>query len=105
MRDNLNVYQNLNAEIFGISVDSPFVLKKFKEELNLPFNLLSDFNREVSGIYGSQYKEFILKMQGVSKRSAFVIDKKGTVRYEEILEVSGEQPNYTHIQDCLKQLN
>ena len=45
MRDDIATYSGLNAEILGISVDSIFTLGKFKEEQNLPFNLLSDFNK------------------------------------------------------------
>ena len=105
MRDNLAIYSSLNAEIIGISVDSIFTLKKFREEQKLPFHLFSDFNREVSATYGSLYEEFIFKMKGVSKRSAFVIDRKGVVRYAEVLEIAGEQPNYTRILSCLKELN
>jgi len=59
MRDNIATYSNLNAEIVGISVDSLFTLDKFKAEQSLPFNLLSDFNKEVSTAYGSIYENFV----------------------------------------------
>lgn len=104
-RDSLNIYNNLNAIVFGISNDSVFVLNKFKESLNLNFELLSDFNKDVSTKYNSLYNEFILGMKGVSKRSAFVIDKDGVIRYAQILENAGEQPDYAAIKLCLEQLN
>src|SRR6201990_2610513 len=75
MRDNFGYYDGLNAVILGISVDSPFTLKKFKEEYNYQFELLSDFNKEVSPVYGSFYEVFNLGLKGVSKRAAFVIDE------------------------------
>ncbi len=104
IRDGYNIYDTLNAQVFGISVDSLFVLAKFKQEQNLNFPLLSDFNKEVSKSYGTIYEKFIFDMEGVSKRSAFVIDKDGIVRYAEILENAGEIPNFNNIQNCLKNL-
>ncbi len=101
MRDNLNYYTQLNAEVLGISVDSVFTLIKFKEEQNYNFNLLSDFNKEVSQAYGSFYEHWILNMNGVSKRAAFVIDSKGIVQYAEVLELASELPNFEAIQACV----
>ena len=85
IRDNIAVYNNSDATVLGISVDSLFTLAQFKEEQNLNFPLLSDFNKEVSAAYGALYETFVLDMKGVSKRSAFVIDKAGVVRYAEVL--------------------
>lgn len=104
IRDNYARYNGLNAVVFGISVDSLFSLGKFREEQKLNFDLLSDFNKEVSTAYGSLYAEFGFGMKGVSKRSAFVIDKEGKIKYTEILEKAGEQPNYGAITACLEQL-
>lgn len=86
IRDDIARYNNINAQVFGISVDSVFTLKKYKEDQQYNFPLLSDFNKEVSALYDSLYTEWILEMKGVSKRSAFVIDASGIVRYAEILE-------------------
>ena len=101
VRDNLSVYEGLNAVPFGISVDSTATLKKFKEDQNLNFTLLSDFNKEVSRAYDAIYEEWGLGMKGVSKRSAFVIDKEGIVRYAEVLENAGEQPDFAAIKESL----
>src|SRR6195952_1304874 len=76
MRDNFGYYDGLNATILGISVDSPFTLAKFKEEYSYQFDLLSDFNKDVSKAYGTIYEHFILGLDGVSKRAAFVIDEE-----------------------------
>jgi glutaredoxin-dependent peroxiredoxin len=105
VRDNIAQYNNANAQVFGISVDSVFTLGKFKEEQGFNFPLLSDFNKEVSGSYGSLYQDWILDMKGVSKRSAFVIDKQGVVRYAEVLESAGDVPNFDAIQNTLNSLN
>lgn len=105
VRDNYSIYNQLNAEVYGISVDSLFTLGKFKEEQRLNFNLLSDFNKEASKAYDSLYENFAFGMQGVSKRSAFVIDKNGILRYAEILENAGQIPDFEAIQSTLRNLS
>lgn len=105
VRDNIGLYTTINAKVFGISVDALQTLAKFKEDQHLNFTLLSDFNKEASRAYGSIYELFGFNMKGVSKRSAFVIDKDGIVRYAEVLENAGEVPDFEKIQDCLNSLN
>ena len=104
IRDNISFYNNVNAKVFGISVDSLHTLAKFKSEQSLNFSLLSDFNKEASSLYGSLYEMFSYNMKGVSKRSAFVIDKDGIVRYAEVLENASEQPNFKNITLLLERL-
>ena len=102
VRDELPVYNyELNAQVLAISVDTTFTQAKFKEEQKLNFPLLSDFNKEVASSYGAMYDEFIHGMKGVAKRSAFVIDKDGIVRYAEVLESAGDLPNFTAIKETL----
>ena len=105
VRDNIAIYQNIDAAVLGISVDSLYTLGKFKAEQHLNFPLLSDFNKTVSSAYASLYPTFGYGMMGVSKRSAFVIDKQGIIRYAEVLENAGEQPDFEAIQSTLQGLN
>jgi peroxiredoxin len=105
IRDNYNIYTSLNAEVVGISIDSLFSLGKFKAEQSYNFDLLSDFNKITAEAYDSLYKTFGFGMIGVTMRSAFVIDKNGTIQYAEILEDAGKQPNYDAIKACLEGLN
>ena len=105
VRDNIAFYSNMNATVYGISVDSMFSLKKFKEEQNLNFSLLSDFNKSASAAYGALYEHFFNDMDGVSKRSAFVIDREGVVRYAEVLENAGDVPDFEAIQHCINSIN
>jgi len=104
MRDNIGMYEDLDAQIVAISVDSPFTLAKYKEDQALNFPLLSDFNKEVSRAYGSLYEDFVLDMKGVSKRSAFVVDSKGLIRYAEVLENAGDLPNFAGLKEALASL-
>jgi len=105
MRDSIADYEKLDAQILAISVDSPYTLAKWKEEQGFNFPLLSDFNKTASKKYDSLYKEFGMGMKGVSKRSAFVIDRKGIVQYAEVLENAGEIPDFTAVKQTLLSLN
>ncbi|WP_410219986.1 redoxin domain-containing protein [Pedobacter sp.] len=97
MRDSFGYYKDLNAEIVGISVDSPFTLAKFKEDQNYQFPLLSDFNKEAARAYGAIYEEFAFGMKGVAKRAAFVVDENGVIIYAEVLEEAGNLPDFEKI--------
>ena len=105
VRDNIGVYNNSNAKVLAISVDSPQTLARFKEDQKLNFPLLSDFNKSVSEKYGCLYETFSMDMKGVSKRSAFVIDREGRIQYAEVLENAGEEPDYLAIEKCLALIN
>ena len=105
-RDDIAKYQKLNATIVGISVDSIFTLGKFREEQKLPFDLLSDFNKDVSRQYDSLYDQFpLFGLKGVTKRSAFVIDKQGKIKYAEILQDPGKIPNFDQIKQTLENID
>jgi len=105
VRDNISVYNEINAKVFGISVDSLHSLAKYKDDQKLNFSLLSDFNKDVSIAYGCLYDTFSYDMKGVSKRSAFIIDKNGMIQYAEVLEKAAELPDFEAIQTTLKSLN
>jgi glutaredoxin-dependent peroxiredoxin len=104
-RDNIAMYNNLNTEVVAISADMVFTLEKFKAEQNLNFPLLSDFNKEAMTAYGCKYDTWILDMEGVAKRSAFVVDKAGIIQYSEVLEVPSDLPNFEAIKATLETLN
>ncbi|RYY39609.1 MAG: peroxiredoxin [Chitinophagaceae bacterium] len=105
VRDELGRYEKVGAQPLGISVDLPFTLARFKEDQGLNFPLLSDFNKEVSTAYNALYSEFILGLKGVSKRAAFLVDGEGIIRYAEVLDNAGEQPDFTAIKTALAALS
>ena len=82
-RDDLSSYQNLGAKVYGISVDAPATQAKFKELNDLNFELLSDFNKEVSEAYGTLSPTWGMELRGVSRRAVFVIDAEGKLKYWE----------------------
>ena len=101
LRDDIASYNDVEAQVIGISVDTVFTLDKFKAEQSLNFTLLSDFNKEVSRAYGCLHETFVMDMRGVSKRSAFVIGKDGVIRYAEVLDNPKELPNFDAIKNIL----
>ncbi len=72
---------------------------------SLNFPLLSDFNKVASTAYDTIYDHWFNDMDGVSKRSAFLIDKEGVVRYAEVLENASDVPNFSAIEKCLHDIN
>lgn len=101
-RDAMNRFEELNAKVVGISVDSPFALNKFKEDQGLNFDLASDFNRSAVQAYDCQYED-LLGFKGVAKRSAFVIGKDGKVKYARVNESAKDVPPFSEIQEALNQ--
>lgn len=100
IRDGFREFRSLDALVVAISVDSPFVLARWKEELALPFALLSDFNKVAAPSYGA-FHEKLGPLYGVAKRSAFVIDKEGKVRYAWISDDPGKLPDIAEIKKTL----
>lgn len=102
-RDNMKLYNELDAEVIAISIDSFYVLREFKKSNNFNFTLLSDFNREAAEKYDVIYEDFY-GLKGVAKRSAFVIDREGIIRYCEILEDADLLPDFNRIRSVLSRL-
>lgn len=101
VRDNMKLYNSLNANIIGISVDSLYSLREFKRANNLSFPLLSDFNKEVSRQFGVIDEDYF-GMKGVSMRSAFVVNQNMIVEYAEVLEDDSNLPDFKAIQKVLE---
>jgi glutaredoxin-dependent peroxiredoxin len=104
VRDDIGRYNNSKAEVLAISVDSTATLHKYKELEGYNFKLLSDFNKDVSRAYDSIYEIWFSEMRGVSKRSAFIIDKEGIIQYAEVLENADDLPNFEVINSKLASL-
>lgn len=105
IRDNISLYNDSNATVLGISVDSIFTLDKFKSEQQYNFPLVSDFNKEISQAYDVLYDVFpAFGMKGVSKRAAFLIDGEGIIQYAEVCPTPGDVPDFNEIQQKLSSL-
>ena len=101
IRDDWNAWTNLDAKVYGISVDSPFVTQKFRELENLPFPLLSDFNREVATQFDALHDD-LFGLKGVAKRSAFVIDREGTIVYASVSDDPGQMVDFDAIKSAVE---
>ena len=104
----LDAYTALDAKVVGISGDNPFAQEAWAQKEGIGITLLSDYEHKVTEAYGIAYESFIpsanLIMGGVSKRSAFVVDKAGKVQYAEVLENPHDMPDFDAIQACLKSI-
>jgi peroxiredoxin len=103
IRDGFTEWQGLNAQVVAISIDNPFVLNKWKEELGLQYPLLSDFNKTVGQAYGAFHDE-LGPLKGVNKRAAFVIDRGGKIQYTWVSEDPLKMPDFGEIKDVLDEL-
>jgi peroxiredoxin len=96
---------DLKAQVIGISVNDPLANKAFAEKNRLPFPVLSDYNRETIKTYGVESHDFAgLKGYTVAKRSIFIVDKKGIVRYVWTTEDPTVEPNYEEITRALEKI-
>jgi glutaredoxin-dependent peroxiredoxin len=104
----LNAYASLNADVLGVSGDNPFAQAAWSEKEKIAVPLLSDYEHKVAQAYGIAYDSFLpqknLGMGGVPKRSAFVVDKQGVIRYAESSDDPGQLPNFEKIKGALAQL-
>jgi peroxiredoxin len=103
LRDALGQFSRVNAHVLGISVDTFFALKAFRDQQGYPFPLLSDFNKEVIRLYGV-FNEDMIGLKGIAKRAVFVLDADGVVRYREVLEDARNLPAYQQLYDAVAAL-
>lgn len=101
-------YEDLDAKVLGISGDNPFAQAAWAEKEGITLTLLSDYEHSVAKAYGVAYDQFLpsanLIMGGVAKRSAFVIDKAGIVRYAEVQEHPKDLPDFEAVKAVLRTL-
>lgn len=97
----LDQYEALEADVWGISVDSPFAQEAFARLAGITIPLLSDFNREVAGAYDVLYAD-LLGFKGVAKRSAFIVKADGTVAYSWSSDDPKQLPPFAEIQSALQ---
>jgi peroxiredoxin len=104
-RDSMARLINLKAQVLGISVNDPFSNKAFAEDNRLPFPILSDYNRQAIKTYGVETPDFGgLKGYTVAKRSIFILDKNGVVRYVWTTENPTIEPDYREIENALEKI-
>jgi peroxiredoxin len=96
----LEQFEELDAVVWGISVDSPFAQEAFAAKAGISLPLLSDFNKDVAAAYDVLYED-LLGLKGVAKRSAFVINKEGTIVYSWSSEDPKQLPDFDELRSAL----
>ena len=106
LRDSMNSFNDLNATVLGISVDSPWANAEFAKKYEINFNLLSDYNRDVSKAYDMIFNGLGgLEGYECSNRGVIIIDGQGLIRYRWVAENPGVEPNYSEIIEKVKSLS
>ncbi len=100
-RDSWSKWEAVGAKVFAISVDSPFVVAKFREAERIPFPVLSDFNKSVAPQYDALHAE-LMGLKGVTKRAAFVIGRDGAIAYAWVSENPGVQVDFDAIRAAVE---
>jgi glutaredoxin-dependent peroxiredoxin len=104
-RDSMARLIDLKARVVGVSVNDPFSNKAFAEKNRLTFTILSDYSREAIKLYNLEMPDFAgLKGYTAAKRSVFVLDKQGVVRYSWITEDPTVEPKYDVIEKALSEI-
>jgi glutaredoxin-dependent peroxiredoxin len=99
----INAYKDLNADVIGISVDSPFAQEAWAQKEKIGITLASDLNKETAKAYGTLLPDLI-GLGSVSARAAFVVDKNGVIQYSEQTPTPKELPNFNAIRETLAKL-
>jgi len=98
-------FSNVQGQVVGISVNDPFTNKAFADANKLEFPILSDYTRETIKKFNAYHDDFAgLKGYTAAKRSVFILDDKGTLRYKWISDDPGKEPNYEEIKNTLSKL-
>ena len=99
----LSAYAGMNAEVIGISVDSPFAQEAWAQKEKIGITLVSDLNKTTTKAYGVEFPG-LAGIGDTSARAAFVIDKNGVVQYSEQTPSPKELPNFNAVKDALAKL-
>ena len=106
LRDSMNSFNDLNSTVLGISVDSPWANAEFAKKYEINFNLLSDYNRDVSKAYDMIFNGLGgLEGYECSNRGVIIIDGQGLIQYRWVAENPGVEPNYPEIIEKVKSLS
>ncbi len=102
-RDSIAKFNELRAQVIGISVDSPFAQKAFADQNKLNFALLSDYNRQAVRAFDIEDRNFVNGLlPGVAKRSVFVLDKDGRVVYKWVSDDPTVEPPYAEVEAAVR---
>ena len=101
-QSDLEEFNNLNVQIVGISVDSPFALTGWAQANGITFDLLSDYKKECIKLFDVEFHG-LAGMEGYvsSNRAVFIADSSGEITYKWIVENPGVLPDFEEIKKNL----
>lgn len=102
-RDGLAAYNDLGAEVYGLSVDTPWTLGAYAKALNLAFPLISDYGKEATRAFGLEIS--LRGLPGFSQRAAYVVDGTGRIVWAWVAEVPAQEPPYDEVAAAVKALS
>jgi len=100
---DLSEYRELETEVMGISVDSPFTLDAWKEQEGFDLPMLSDFNREMIEAYDVK-RDDLLGLENVANRAAYVIDEDGIIQFSWESDDPGVLPPFDEIRETVESI-
>jgi glutaredoxin-dependent peroxiredoxin len=103
----LGAYSSLNADVIGVSVDSPFAQEAWAQKEKIGITLASDLNKTTAKAYGVQIQDLgglVPGFPSTAARAAFVIDKNGVVQYSEQTPTPKDLPNFEAVKAALAKL-
>lgn len=102
-RDRLSNFAEVDATVYGVSIDSPFVLNEFRDRHDLPFALISDVNRDLVDRYDVAMDFPSLGVHDVAKRAVFVVDGDGEVTYAWVSDDPAVEPDYEAVEEAAEE--
>jgi peroxiredoxin len=103
-QNRLGAFEDAGATVYGVSVDSPFALNEFRDKLGLEFGLLSDADKELIEAYDISMDFAEMGVHDIAKRSVFVVDGDGTIRYAWVSDDPGVEPDYDELLENVQKL-
>ncbi len=95
-------FAEAGGTLYGVSIDSPFTLNEFRDQLSLSFDLISDVNREVIETYDVAMDFDAIGVENIAKRAVFVVDAGGTVSYAWVSDDPGVEPDYDEVVEAIR---
>lgn len=99
----LSAYSGLNADVIGISVDSPFAQEAWAQKEKIGITLASDLNKTTTKAYDVVFP-MLAGVGDTSARAAFVVDKSGMIQYSEQTPTPKDLPNFEAVKAALTKL-
>ena len=100
---DLDEFESIEVTVYGVSVDTPFALNKFREENGLSFGMVSDMEREIINAYDVRTSFSSLGVHGIAQRAVFIVDSNRVITYSWVSDDPGREPDYEELRRAAAQ--